>query len=302
MDINRTNMQALFTGFNMLFKDAFQSYLDTTYTKFTQEINAGTSQIDMPLLEQLSGMRHWVGPREIKNLSTKKLSITPRLFEETVAMKKIDVEDDQYNLYTSLFQTMAMNGANMPNDVVNDLLADAANATWLDGAAFFGTSRKYGKSTISNKGTAALSFDSFNTAYDTMRAYKGHGGKLLGVRANLLLHGPSLRTTVADVIKAPFRSVAVGDNAAVTLPNPNANLVETIEVNGITNNDWFLVDARMPYKAIIMFMRKRADRLVRLDREEDENVFMNGEFIYGTEGRCEAAFAMPHLIYFSDVA
>jgi phage major head subunit gpT-like protein len=48
-------------------------------------------------------------------------------------------------------------------------------------------------------------------------------------------------------------------------------------------------------------MRKRPNRLIRLDREEDENVFMNRQFIYGTDGRAEVAFAMPHLIYFSEV-
>ena len=51
-----------------------------------------------------------------------------------------------------------------------------------------------------------------------------------------------------------------------------------------------------------MFLRKRPDKLVRLDREEDENVFMNREFVYGTDGRAEVAFAVPHLIYFADVA
>jgi len=301
MDINRTNMQALFTGYNMLFRDAFASYLDTAYTKFTMEVNAGTSQIDMPMLEQLSGMREWIDVREIKNMSSKKLTIIPRVFEETVGVKREDVEDDQYGLYNALFQTMAMNAANLPNDLANELLSGADSATWTDGADFFGTARKYGKNTISNKGTSALSYDSFNTAYEAMRAYKGHGNKPLGVRPSLLIHGPALRTTVADVIKAPIRSVTVG-GAAVTLPNPNANIVETLEVEGITNNDWFLADTRKPYKPVLLFMRKKADRLVRLDREEDENVFMNRQFIYGTDGRAEAAFALPHLIYFSDVA
>ena len=301
MYINRTNMQALYTGYNTVFRDAFQAYLDTTYTKFVGEINAGTSQIDMPMLEQLSGMREWVGPREVKNLATAKLTIKPRVFEETVAVKREDVEDDQYGLYNPLFQTMAMNAANMPNDITNELIAGAESATWLDGAPFFGTNRKYGKNTIANKGTAALSYDSFNTTYDAMRAYKGHGGKPLGVKPNLLLHGPALRTTVADVLKAPFRAVAV-DAAAVTLPNPNANLVTPVEVDGITGNDWFLLDARKPYKPFIMFLRKRPDKLVRLDREEDENVFMNREFVYGTDGRAEVAFAVPHLIYYANVA
>jgi len=301
MDINRANMQALFTGYNRIFLDAFQSYVDTTYAQFVGEVNAGTSQIDMPMLEQLTGMREWVDVREIKNLKSDKLTIKARFFEDTVAVKREDVEDDQYGLYNSLFQTMAQNAANLPNDITNELLAAAASAKWMDGAAFFGTTRKYGKEAINNKGTSALTYDSFNTAYDTMRAYKGHGGKSLGVKPNLLLHGPSLRTTVADVIKAPIRAVTVGD-AAVTMPNPNANLVTPIEVDGITNSDWFLLDARKPFKPIIMFMRKRPNRLIRLDREEDENVFMNRQFIYGTDGRAEVAFAMPHLIYYSDVA
>ncbi len=301
MDINRANMQALFTGYNRIFLDAYQSYVDTTYAQFVGEVNAGTSQIDMPMLEQLTGMREWVDAREIKNLKSDKLTIKARFFEDTVAVKREDVEDDQYGLYNSLFQTMAQNAANLPNDITNELLAAAASAKWMDGAAFFGTTRKYGKEVISNKGTSALTYDSFNTAYDTMRTYKGHGGKSLGVKPNLLLHGPSLRTTVADVIKAPIRAVTVGD-AAVTMPNPNANLVTPIEVDGITNSDWFLLDARKPFKPIIMFMRKRPNRLIRLDREEDENVFMNRQFIYGTDGRAEVAFAMPHLIYYSDVA
>lgn len=301
MDINRANMQALFTGYNRIFLDAYQSYVDTTYAQFVGEVNAGTSQIDMPMLEQLTGMREWVDVREIKNLKSDKLTIKARFFEDTVAVKREDVEDDQYGLYNSLFQTMAQNAANLPNDITNELLAAAASAKWVDGAAFFGTTRKYGKETINNKGTSALTYDSFNTAYDAMRAYKGHGGKSLGVKPNLLLHGPSLRTTVADVIKAPIRAVTVGD-AAVTMPNPNANLVTPIEVDGITNSDWFLLDARKPFKPIIMFMRKRPNRLIRLDREEDENVFMNRQFIYGTDGRAEVAFAMPHLIYYSDVA
>jgi phage major head subunit gpT-like protein len=300
MDINRANMQALFTGYNRIFMDAFQSYVDTTYAQFVGEVNAGTNQIDMPMLEQLTGMREWQDVRQIKNLKSEKLTIKARYFEDTVGVKREDVEDDQYGLYNSLFQTMAMNAANLPNDITNELLAAAGSAKWLDGAAFFGTSRKYGKETISNKGTAALSYESFNTAYDTMRTYKGHGGKPLGVKPNLLLHGPSLRTVVADVIKAPFRAVKV-DDAAVTMPNPNANLVTPIEVDGITNSDWFLLDARKPFKPIIMFMRKRPNRLIRLDREEDENVFMNRQFIYGTDGRAEVAFAMPHLIYFSEV-
>ena len=34
-----------------------------------------------------------------------------------------------------------------------------------------------------------------------------------------------------------------------------------------------------------------------LDKEDDENVFMRKEFIYGTDARGEAFASFPHLIY-----
>jgi phage major head subunit gpT-like protein len=302
MDINRANMNALFTGYNMVFRDAFQTYVDTTYQQFTQEVSGNVAQIDMPLLEQLSGMRHWVGPREIKNLSSAKLTIKARSFEDTVKVMREDIEDDQYGLYNSLFQTLAMNGANMGRDIINELITGAQTAKWLDGANFFGT-RRYGKGggTIVNKSADPLTFESFNAAYDGMRQYKGHGNQPLGIKPTMLLHGPALRTTVADVIDSQIRAAAVGDSAVV-LNNPNHKRVATVEVDGIIDNSWFLLDTSKPFKPIIMFMRKKADRLIRLDREEDTNVFMNKEFIYGTDGRCEAAYALPHLIHGNFVA
>lgn len=309
MDINRTNMQALFTGYNMIFRDAFATLVkDQTFMRFTQEVSASTAQIDMPLLEQLSGMREWLDVRQIKNLRSDKLSIRARNFEDTVGVKREDVEDDQYGLYNSLFANMAANAANLAPDIANTLLGDPSKAKWLDGADFFatGTTRKYGKNAIVNKGTAELSYESFNEAYATMRAYKGHAGDLLHVKPTLLLHGPALRVEAADLIKSPIRAVPVKNNdnvaAAVTLPNPNANLVDTLEMDGINGRDWYLVDASKPFKPLILFMRKRPDSLVRLDREEDGEVFMNRQFVYGTYGRAEIALAMPHLIYWNNVA
>lgn len=302
MDITRTSMQELFTSFSMIFRDVYKKSVDEKYKQFSMEVTMGTSQVNLPLLEQITGMREWVGPREVNNLASQKLTMVARKFEQTFGVKKDDVEDDQYGVYRPLLEQMAVNAANLVPELVDDLFANATSQKWLDGAAFFGTGRKYGKNTIANYTTDALSYDSLNAAYLAMTTYKGHGNSSLRVRPNILLHGPALRTTVADLVKSPIRSVAVGETAAVTLPNPNANLLVPVELSGLAGNKWALAASGAGYKPVCVFMRRRPDNLVRLDRDDDSNVFLNGEFLYGSDGRAEVAFVLPHLIYFGNAS
>ena len=62
------------------------------------------------------------------------------------------------------------------------------------------------------------------------------------------------------------------------------------------DKEWFLADTTKPLKPIIVQKRK-APVLTRLDKEDDENVFMRKEYIYGTDARGEAFASFPHLIY-----
>ena len=43
-------------------------------------------------------------------------------------------------------------------------------------------------------------------------------------------------------------------------------------------------------RPIILQMRQRADRIIRRDRDEDDNVFDRKEFLYGVDGRYATAF------------
>ena len=52
-----------------------------------------------------------------------------------------------------------------------------------------------------------------------------------------------------------------------------------------SNPSWFLLDMSQMVKPVVLQIRKRPSNLIRLDREEDENVFMRKEFIYGVDCR-----------------
>ncbi len=302
MEINRVNLDALYTGYNLVYLRAYQTYVDETWKKLGMILTGRVGKIDLPLLEQIAGMRRWVGPREVKNLSADKMTIEAVRWEDTVGVDQDKIEDDQHGVFNPMFEMMAKNAANLGSQMIDELLKGAADAKWADGEDFFKANRKYGTGskagTINNVSDQALSFASFNAAYKRMRSYKGHGGQKLGVRPNILAHGPQLRIEVADLIKSDKRVVTPSSGKGATvLPNPNYNIVETVELDGIEGGNWFLLDTSQPYKPIAVFMRKEPNKLIRKDKEDDDNVFFDGQLLYGTYGRAEAAFAVPHLIY-----
>lgn len=317
MDINRANMNALFTGYSEAFKTAFAAVNTNTYQRFSMEISAGAQIMDYPFLEAFGGMREWIGDRQIKNISSKKLSVAEKPYEDTVNVKKRDIETDKYGVYTPLIAQLGESAARLWDDLVYEALV--ANGAWLDGSAFFGTTRKYGKNTISNYTTSALSGCTFasgsvtagtyRTARVAMMSYKGHGDKPLGVIPNLLVVGPKLEATAKMILQGQSipGSVATGESTYVSgLPvaNPDygtAELVVSPALVGAYDDYWFLFDTRSVVKPVIV-QKGKEPVLVRMDRDTDENAFMRGEFLYGTEAYGAAALAFPHLAYGGFVA
>ena len=57
---------------------------------------------------------------------------------------------------------------------------------------------------------------------------------------------------------------------------------------------WYLINNRRPVKPII-FQRRRGYELHRMDRMDDENVFMRGEYIYGIDARLNVGYGFWQL-------
>ena len=118
------------------------------------------------------------------------------------------------------------------------------------------------------------------------------------MRARYLVHGPATRWDAIAIVDNPM--VAVNGAA---LPNETYGLCQRIEVkNANLGNKWFIFGEALAYKPIGYFERERPDRIVRLDRPQDENVFMRDEYLFGCKGRAEAAFLLPHLAYFGNAS
>lgn len=308
MDTNRENMQEFFNSLETRFKAGMEAsrsprpgHMRLDDVAMSSPVNG--SAVVHAWLTQLPGMRKWLGDRVIENLLSGKLTVANDDFESTISVPRNDIEDDNYGLYGNLAGAMGTAAENLWPDLA--IAALVANGNWADGAAFFGTTRKYGDSTISNKTTSALDADTFAAAVTAMMSYKGHKGVPLKVMPVKLVTGPKLRTTAFQICKAANFVQIVTNKAgsenvgAASVDNPNLGIVEpAISPNLVGDYDdyWYLVGEVNGIKPVMVQQRK-LPKFVSLDRETDENVFMRKEFLYGTDARGAAFLTLPHLCY-----
>ena len=297
MDINRSNMDALFQGFQTRFQGALAA-VPRTFAQYTTEIPSTTASEIYPYLGAIGGMKEWKGDRVIRNLNSQKLTIVNRKFETTISVSRDDIEDDKYGVYSPMFADLGDAAGRIWLELAEAQLRAAATAKWGDGAAFFGTTRKYGKgkdaSVISNKTTAALSAEAYKAARQAMFEYQNGEGDFIGVVPTLLVVGSANEQTAFEILKAEL-TLKSDSNGAAAVQNAWAGTSQYLVVPGLGNN-WFLLDTRRPLKPIGI-QQRRMPVLTRSDRDADPNVFMRDEFLYGSSARGESFWTMPHLAY-----
>ena len=302
MDINRENMDGLFATYNAAFTMGMQSAgsRPTPEDLVVEELamigtSAGAATIHA-WLNQIGGMREWLGDRVLSNIESGKLTVTNRDFEKTITVKRNDILDDQYGLYTPLIQAMGASAGSLWLKLA--IAAMTSNGAWADGKAFFASDRKYGSQTITNTGSSALTAATFKTAKVAMESFRLHGDEPGEVVTKLLVVGPGLRDTAWDIVKNEW-AVGGATNKAGTVKNAQQGACElrvSRRLVGDYANYWFLLGEQGGMKPV--YVQKRKDPvLVRLDRDTDENVFMRNEYYYGTDARGEAFLTLPHLAY-----
>lgn len=90
-------------------------------------------------MKALPGMREWIGPRTVDNLSEAAYAIVNRAFEKTVGVRRTDIEDDNLGQYAAAFRLLGEAAAALPETLVWDLLKAGFTTDCWDGQYFFDT-------------------------------------------------------------------------------------------------------------------------------------------------------------------
>ena len=149
MILNNQTFVMLTEAYNAAFDRGFAGFgVDQDWSKVASLENSGTGSEIYPFVGHWPKMREWIGDRHVKNLEQYGYQLANRLFEDTVDVRRVDIEDDKYGVYSKTFQT-----------------SGAAAKVWPDDLVFGGDPIYVGKNPTPNIGGAAIE-GATNLCYD----------------------------------------------------------------------------------------------------------------------------------------
>lgn len=156
--INRANLSVLTQAFNAAFKNSFTT-VKPMWSQVAMKVPSTTGEEKYSWLGATTRFREWLGERMYQNLKQHDYSIKNKTFENTVAVPREAIEDDQYGVYTPLMSQLGQDSALHPDELVFALIAAGFTTTCYDGQYFFDTDHPVGPNeapvSVSNFGGGA---------------------------------------------------------------------------------------------------------------------------------------------------
>lgn len=138
MIVGDGTLRDLYSGFNVSFNKGFKM-TPTHWGKVAMRVGSVGAEENYSWLGDLPGIREWIGERFINRLTSARHIITNRKFEQTIAVLRDKIEDDQYGIYAPLFEKMGYDVAQHPDDLVFSLIKRGFTTFCYDGQYFYDT-------------------------------------------------------------------------------------------------------------------------------------------------------------------
>ncbi|STT58442.1 Mu-like prophage major head subunit gpT [Klebsiella pneumoniae] len=205
-------LHALSTSLSAAFTKGL-SGVKPQYLRIATEVPSGSASNTYGWLSDLPGIKEWVGDRQLALLSQQGYTIPNKTWENSIRVKRENIEDDQIGQYSVIAQAFGQQIAEFPDTLSFQLLVAGFTTLCFDGQNFF----------------------------DTDHPMAG------GIYSNI-----------------------VGDGTE-------------------TGEPWFLIDESQVLKPII-YQKRRAFDFKSLDDLNSEHTFLQNEFLFGVDGRCNVGF------------
>ena len=155
---------------------------ETQWQGFCSDVpSAGFAQA-YPRLDELPGLREWIGSRSIHELGSTAFEITNKQFEGTIRIPRKDIKFDRYGIYTPVAQMLGNRAGEMPDLLAFGLLAQGESLKAYDGNGFFGTHLNH------------------TQAGAAMMSQHRPDGTPYGIKPNMLYHPPTLTSAARTLL------------------------------------------------------------------------------------------------------
>lgn len=149
MILNSQTLRDLFVGFRNDFNTGFRS-VEPQWNQVATLVPSMTAENLYGWLGQFPMLREWIGDRVLHKMAAEAYRLPNRKFEASIEVKRDDIEDDQFGVYSPMMQEMGFAAATHPDELVFEAVAGGFNNLCYDGQPFFDTDHPVGKKTVSN--------------------------------------------------------------------------------------------------------------------------------------------------------
>jgi len=138
MLINSTALTTLFISFNGAFQRGLGQH-EAQFGRVATTVPSSTRQNEYGWLGKIPSVREWIGDRVVHNLEAHDYTIKNKSWEDTVAVDRDDIEDDNLGIYGPLFEELGRATGAHADELVWGLLKDGFSELAYDGQFFFDT-------------------------------------------------------------------------------------------------------------------------------------------------------------------
>lgn len=301
MSLNTARAVATLRGLTAKFDLAVKA-AQPFYPRLCTIVKSGGADEKYGFLGAMPGMREWLGPRVFKSLRAGDYTLANREWENSIAIERVDMEDDRMGMYDGSFQMLAEEAAHHPDELLLEVLVAGESEACFDAQYFFDTDHVWGDSgSQSNDLTATAATGTtpteaeFRTAYHAARAamldFKNDQGKLfirptIRPLPNLLLLVPTELELVAN--EAINKQLVSSGETNVVLDKPTI-----VTLGGLTDSTKFYLLNLSQYLKPFVFQARRP--LARQMKGLDDREFKDVKFM------CDARYNLGYLAWWNAV-
>lgn len=243
-------------------------------------------------------MREWKGGRAAHGLRSEGYSIVNSEYESTIAVNRVEYEDDQTGQIRLRVQEMAARAQAHKTYCIEELLKYGGTTGYLsyDGVTYFNSAHVSGDSgeqsndlappaVDADNPTTAEFKDAIKNAIAAMIAFKDDQGMpmRLGPSGLIAVVPPTMLFTALEALNATLIS---------STSNVLASAAKVMPLPGLTDGTtWYLCKTDGIVRPFI-FQDRLPVEFAAVENPEDSKVFSSGEYLYGVRARYKIAYGL----------
>lgn len=244
-------------------------------------------------LGNMPGMREWLGDRIFNTLRSTDFTIVNKLWEDSLAIEKVDIEDDRLGMYDMALEQLGAEAMYHPDELMFTLQTTGDANLCMDGQYFYDTDHSWGDSgTQSNKLSPVAATGTVPTEAEFRTAYHAARAALLGFKNDQgkPFHRPTLKPIDDLVLEVPlamqevatealFKTFVNAGESNVVLDKPQ--LVTLPALDAVDDHSFYLHRVGQRIKPFAFQARRPLARVMKgLDDREYKDVKLMADARY----------------------